>query len=156
MNPENADNQVLFGTAGLEEPAWAANAAEYALEVLSALGKQHWQVSLTFCSDEVIQQLNRDYRGIDAPTDVLSFSLDASEPGLDTTWYVAGDIIISIPAVYRNAEDFGVDADEELRRLIVHGLLHLSGMDHETNDPDHPMLMLQEQILHRLGGRILS
>lgn len=146
-------NEVFYSVIGTDEPAWAQRAADYALSVLDALNKQNWQVSLTFCDDATMQSLNRDYRNVDAPTDVLSFALGELEHvnnGQDV--FIAGDVVISVPALYRNAEDFGVSADEELRRLIIHGILHLSGMDHEDNEPHQPMLQLQEQLLGQLGG----
>lgn len=149
-------NEVFYSVLGTEEPAWAQRAAEYALAVLDALGKKDWQVSLTFCDDATIHALNRDYRHIDAPTDVLSFMLGQREPMGDPEGiYLAGDIVISIPALFRNAEEFAVDPDEELRRLIIHGILHLDGLDHENTDPDQPMLKFQESLLATLGGHVL-
>ncbi len=150
-------NEVFYSVLGTEEPEWAQRAAEYALSVLDALGKKDWQVSLTFCDDATIQALNRDYRHIDAPTDVLSFELGQREPSGDVDGiYLAGDVVISIPAIFRNAEEFAVDSDEELRRLIIHGILHLDGMDHRTDDSDQPMLKFQEQLLESLGGHVLQ
>ena len=146
-------NEVFYSVIGTDEPDWAQRAAHYALSVLDALKKQNWQISLTFCDDATIQSLNRDYRNIDSPTDVLSFALGELEPVNDgEDIFIAGDVVISVPALYRNAEDFGVSADEELRRLIIHGILHLSGMDHADNEPDQPMMQLQEQLLNQLGG----
>ena len=72
--------------------------------------------------------------------------------------FLAGDIVISLDALSRSAEEFGVSPDEELRRLLVHGILHLSGMDHEDNAPSRPMLHRQEEILRALaaeGGRAI-
>jgi len=108
---------------------------------------------LTFCDDETIQALNRDYRHIDSPTDVLSFSLGAFVPVEgEEKIYIAGDVVISVPALRRNAAEFGVSEDEELRRLIIHGILHLVGMDHEDNSADQPMLQMQERLLQQIGG----
>lgn len=150
-------NEVFYSIMGIEEPRWAQRAAEFALSALDFIGKRDWQVSLTFCDDTTIQTLNRDYRHIDSPTDVLSFCLGGNEPVEGGgALYIAGDIVISIPALLRNAADFGVTEDEELRRLIIHGILHLSGMDHEDNSPEQPMLVTQEKILRQLGGSILS
>lgn len=149
-------NEVIYSAIGTDEPAWAQRAADYALSVLDALHTQNWQVSLTFCDDATIQSLNREYRHIDAPTDVLSFALGELEHvdnGQDI--FIAGDLVISIPALYRNAEDFAVTVDEELRRLIIHGILHLSGMDHKDDEPGQPMLQLQEQLLLQLGGNVI-
>jgi len=150
-------NEVFYSLLGVEEPKWAQDAAEYALSVLDTLGEKNWQVSLTFSDDVTIRALNRDYRKIDAVTDVLSFVLGEYEPveGGEPI-YLAGDIVISLPALDRNAMDFRVTPDEELRRLIIHGMLHLAGMDHLDDDPSQPMLKLQEELLVRLGGHIIA
>jgi len=149
-------NEVFYSIIGIDEPSWAQRSADYALSVLDALGKKDWQISLTFCDDNTIQTLNRDYRHVDSPTDVLSFVLGEYEPieGSESI-YLAGDIVISIPAIERNAEEYGVGEDEELRRLIIHGILHLSGMSHEDDSPDQPMLLLQEKLLKTLGGNVI-
>jgi probable rRNA maturation factor len=113
------------------------------------------EISIMFCGDETITELNRDYRGIDAPTDVLSFTL--GEPYTDedgAEFFNAGDIVISLPALERNAADFAVDRGDELKRLLVHGVLHLAGYDHEhtlAENPDEPMLKLQEEILQKFA-----
>ncbi len=149
-------NEVFYSIMGIEEPPWSQKAADFALSVLDRLEKRNWQVSLTLCDDETIQALNRDYRHIDSPTDVLSFSLGAFVPvdGGENI-YIAGDVVISIPALRRNAAEFEVSEDEELRRLIIHGILHLAGMDHEDTSPDQPMLELQEELLRHIGGDII-
>jgi probable rRNA maturation factor len=149
-------NEVFYSIIGIEEPTWAQSAADFAISVLDILEKRDWQVSLTLCDDTTIQALNRDYRHLDSPTDVLSFALGEYEPleqGEDI--YIAGDVVISIPALRRNAAEFEVTEDEELRRLIIHGILHLSGMDHEDNASDQPMLEEQERLLRQLGGNAI-
>jgi probable rRNA maturation factor len=65
---------------------------------------------------------------------------------------MAGDIVISIKNLQENSKYFKVSEDEELRRLLVHGILHLAGEDHESNSPEEAMLRRQEEILARLGG----
>ncbi|GAB6277298.1 MAG: rRNA maturation RNase YbeY [Rectinema sp.] len=149
-------NEVFYSIIGIEEPIWAQRAADFALSVLDLLEKRDWQVSLTLCDDATIQALNRDYRHIDSPTDVLSFSLGEFEPvEQGKNIYIAGDVVISIPALRRNAAEFEVTEDEELRRLIIHGILHLSGMDHEDSSADQSMLELQERLLCQLGGNAI-
>lgn len=120
----------------------------FALDVLNYLKKENWDVSLLFCFDPFIHELNRTYRNIDSPTDVLSFEMGESyidENG--DARYVAGDIVISVDSLKKNAIDFSVSENEELKRLIIHSILHLSGMDHSDNSKEQPMLMLQEDIL---------
>jgi probable rRNA maturation factor len=120
----------------------------YILKVLAALGKDRWELSLLFCDDACIRGLNARYRERDEATDVLSFALGESlrdEGGEE--WFLPGDIVVSLETLAANARYFQVSQDEELRRLLVHGILHLSGMDHSTNEAAEPMLELQEKLL---------
>lgn len=84
------------------------------------------QVSLTFVDDKIIRGLNRKYRKIDRATDVLSFEM--GEEGM------LGDVVISLDTARRNAKRFKVSLDDEIKRLVAHGALHLLGYDHETRD----------------------
>ncbi|MGP1438922.1 MAG: rRNA maturation RNase YbeY [Treponema sp.] len=121
---------------------------DFALAVLNHLQKENWDVSIHFCFDPFIQELNNTYRNINYPTDVLSFEMGESykdEKGDER--YVAGDIVISIDSLKKNAINFSVTENEELKRLIIHAILHLSGMDHSDNSKEQPMLILQEDIL---------
>jgi len=121
---------------------------DFALNVLGYLKKENWDVSLHFCFDPFIQELNKTYRNIDSPTDVLSFEMGESYVDEDgEARYVAGDIVISVDTLKKNANYFSVSENEELKRLIIHSILHLSGMDHSDNSKDQPMLILQEDIL---------
>ena len=120
----------------------------FVLDVLNYLKKEDWDVSLLFCFDPFIHELNKTYRNIDSPTDVLSFEMGESYTDEnDDVRYVAGDIVISVDSLKKNAIDFSVSENEELKRLIIHSILHLSGMDHSDNSKEQPMLMLQEDIL---------
>jgi probable rRNA maturation factor len=149
-------NWARLTSQDIEMPPWLEAAERFALSALTAMSLDGWEVSILFCSDDVIRTLNRDYRGIDAPTDVLSFAMGETLKEGNETIYLAGDIVISLPALGRNAAEFGVDSDEELKRLVLHGLLHLSGMDHGDNDASQPMLVRQEILLASLAGeRIL-
>ena len=62
-------------------------------------------------------------------------------------WFSAGDIVISVDTLAKNAVEFDVSQDQELKRLLIHGILHLSGMDHSDNSPEQPMLQFQEIVL---------
>src|SRR5450759_2137758 len=84
------------------------------------------EISVLFCGDRAMRTLNRCYRGMDAPTDVLAFPAETS--GL------LGDIVISIPCASRQARRRGEPPAREIDRLLLHGFLHLSGYDHETDD----------------------
>lgn len=114
--------------------------------------KSEWRVSVLFCDDAFIRELNRKYRKFDAPTDVLSFR-QAADVASSQSEVTMGDIVISLDMMEQNARRFGFSRDEELKRLVVHGLLHLAGMDHDDTDENDPMLGLQHQLLHELPGR---
>ena len=117
--------------------------------------------SVTFVTDDEIQELNREYREIDAPTDILTFRLDDApsfpisfgEEDMDfLNNEEMGDIFISLDTMRRNAEEFGVGEAEELSRLLLHGILHLRGLDHKTNDFEkEEMLKEQEEVLTKLS-----
>jgi probable rRNA maturation factor len=147
-------NIVEAGFRDMTEPPWLESAEAFALEVLTRLEKQGWELSLLFCRDSFITELNRSYRSKDEPTDVLSFA--QGETYIDesgTSRYLAGDIIISLETLERHSEAFAVSPDEELRRLITHGILHLAGQDHEDNDPSRPMLLFQETLMEALRDK---
>lgn len=99
-------------------------ARETVAAAMSALGLQDPEVSILLTDDEGIRGLNKQYRDMDRPTDVLSFPLGDS--------YMLGDIVISLERVSAQAKDYRVTFDEELSRLLLHGLLHLLGYDHVT------------------------
>ena len=130
---------------------------DFLRQVLDMLEKDKWEVSILFTGDAFIQKLNREYRGKDEPTDVLSFAqVDNKEafPEKRGRFY-AGDIVISMDTLAKNASYFGISMNDELKRLLVHGILHLSGMDHKNNNPDQPMLVKQEKILNQFTGVVL-
>jgi probable rRNA maturation factor len=114
------------------------------------LGTVFGEVSCTFVSDETMRELNRTYRDKDEPTDILSFVQDDEDDGFpsydeqEKSW---GDMVISLAAMERNCTDFAVSAHEELIRLLVHGILHLHGYDHESTDASEPMLQKQEEFV---------
>lgn len=117
-------------------------------EVLNDLSLKNWDISLLFCDDAFIHKLNKQYRDIDSPTDVLSFEQGDEYFDEDgETRFMAGDIVISLDSLRFNAEEFNVEINEELKRLIVHGILHLNGMDHSDNSPEQEMLKFQEELL---------
>ena len=145
-------NKVLFRTEGLPVPDWIKKAEKFVYKVLDTLDLKNWELSVLFCSNSYIKSLNAQYRGKDEATDVLSFSLGTKLPG---GRYLAGDIVISLDALEENVRFFQVSAEEELRRLLIHGILHLAGFDHSTNRAEEPMLKTQEEILFRLAEKDL-
>ena len=151
-------NRVELAAEGVDLPPWAPELERFALKVLEALGRDGWDLSIALCDDGTMKELNGRYRGKDESTDVLSFELGESMVDEEAgERYLAGDIIISLDTLPVNAAYFDVSQDEELRRLVVHGILHLDGMDHETNAASEPMLSFQEKIISELSGeRILK
>ena len=140
-------NRVDIRAEGVELPPWAERAAEFAAAVCDKLSRDNWDLSVLFCDDGFIRGLNRRFRGKDEPTDVLSFPLGETFTEDGERRYASGDIVISLETLASNSKAFNVDEDEELRRLLIHGILHLKGYDHATNAPEEEMLMLQERLL---------
>ena len=95
------------------------------------------EVSLLLCDDAEIRELNREYRGHDSPTDVLSFAQEEG-PAMPLGWtdidapHLLGDVVISVETARRQADDHGWTLQEEVEALLAHGLFHLLGYDHET------------------------
>lgn len=89
-------------------------------------------LGVRFASDREVQRMNRVYRGKDKPTDVLSFPGGSGEPAPEGIRHL-GDVLISIPTARRQAEDRGHPAERELKVLLLHGLLHCLGYDHEAD-----------------------
>lgn len=124
-------NTVEVALAGVRASRWRAAAAGFCREALAAAGIDGWDLSVLLASDAVVRGLNARYRGKDRATDVLSFSqLEGARLAGHGGRRPAGDLVISLETMRRNAREHGVGEREELARLIVHGILHLAGMDH--------------------------
>ncbi|HNY15880.1 MAG TPA: rRNA maturation RNase YbeY [Treponemataceae bacterium] len=144
---------VIDCEEGMGRPDWLEKVSPFVTKVLERLDIDNWELSILFCRDPFIQTLNKQYRDIDSPTDVLSFEQgDEYIDDEDVTWFNAGDIVVSLDTLKKNAEQFGVTEDDELKRLLVHGVLHLDGMDHEDNSPEQEMLQFQEHLLAGFSG----
>lgn len=102
-------------------------------------------LSLAFIGDRMMRRINRDYRGIDGTTDVLSFSY-VNEPH---SGGVLGEVFVSTAVAARQAEEAGCPLDEEIARLCVHGVLHILGWDHDTAPARRKMLRRQERYVDR-------
>ena len=148
-------NRVSVSAEEVPLPGWAGRLKSFAGKVLARLGRDRWELSVLLCGDRTIAALNSRYRGKEGPTDVLSFSQVEGREGAEfpSSRWLPGDIVISLDTLRENAGRFEIDEDEELRRLLIHGILHLNGMDHHTNDKAEPMLRLQEQILEELADQ---
>lgn len=99
-------------------------------EVLAARGVPAGEVHVVITGDETVRELNRSYRGIDRPTDVLSFPDGSFVPDAPQ---LLGEVILSLDAARRQGRDAGHGEVRELELLLLHGVLHLTGMDHETD-----------------------
>ncbi|MEE8422483.1 MAG: rRNA maturation RNase YbeY [Dehalococcoidia bacterium] len=132
---------------------------------LDAEGRGDTTVALLFAGDELLWRLNREHRGFDEPTDVLSFPGDEGEPvppvpsggpatGEERPYL--GDIAVSVEMAAQQAGEAGLSVEDELRHLVLHGLLHLLGYDHETEHGDAVMREREEAMLgpeiHASGG----
>ena len=127
---------------------------------LNAVAKLHelddmTEVDITIVDDEEIHQLNRDYRNVDRPTDVLSFALDEDDEDepelLEGQLHLLGDIIISAETATRQAEEFGHGLEREIVYLAVHGLLHLLGYDHMVEEDKVIMRAKEEEALRAIN-----
>jgi probable rRNA maturation factor len=130
--------EVDAGTFGV----WAA-------EILEDLAGSGGEASVVFVSDRRIRELNREYRGADRATDVLTFSL-AGEP---LAGGVLGDVYISAERARKQAEERGVSLEEEILRLLVHGLLHLVGHTHDGSRDTARMARLERKYGSRYAAR---
>lgn len=114
------------------------------------------EVSVTFVTNDEIRDINREYRGKDQPTDVISFAMEELGEGEleiigSGELRMLGDIIISLDRTKEQAEDYGHSFGRELGFLAVHGFLHLLGYDHMTAEDEKKMFARQEEILSSLG-----
>ena len=109
-------------------------------------------LTILLTDDNTLQKLNRDYRQVDSPTDVLSFPMDGDHPGSLAPYL--GDIAISIPYASRQADTEGHSLLAELQLLTVHGVLHLLGYDHLDPTEKAEMWQVQAEILRHLGAEI--
>lgn len=129
--------------------------SEFAGRMLADLKKSSCDMNIVLCDDKFIRALNRKYRGKDSATDVLSFSqqeegeeeffdnLDELDRQ-DTGDKQLGDVIISLETAARQSKEFRVTEEEELGRLLIHGVLHLLGFDHETSKEDEKVMMKKQ------------
>jgi probable rRNA maturation factor len=111
-------------------------------------GPSYGDVSLCLADDSALRALNLSWRGIDKPTNVLSFPAAPGRPGEAP---MLGDIALAYETLAREAEDLGVPLADHYRHLLAHGFLHLIGYDHETDAEAERMEALETRILKRLG-----
>ncbi len=140
---------VLVSSQRSEFDKYGELLREFALKLLSAIGREDLELSILLVDDETIRDLNRQWRNKDKPTDVLSFPQDFPprefSPSLTPeeelkkalkgckNCKLLGDVVISVETAQRQAKVLGWSLEEELKRLLLHGLVHLLGFDHETS-----------------------
>jgi len=143
---------------GCPEMSWLQSLAE---QVLAAQGADfNIELGLVITSQEKVRELNRDYRGKDAPTDVLAFYMTsgAVETGADSPSFIVppdgvlhlGEVIVSYPQAVTQAQEHRHSIRKELAILIVHGVLHLLGYDHEKPGQKREMRAREKEILSRI------
>lgn len=151
INLENDQEKIELSEAMLQRMCDGLDAAA----ALNGLGEEA-EVDVTIVDDEEIHRLNRDYRGMDKPTDVLSFALDEEdedEPELigGPEEHLLGDIIISAETACRQAEEYGHGLERELVYLAIHGFFHLLGYDHMTEEDKAEMRPKEEEALRAIN-----
>ena len=123
-----------------------------ARDVLGAVGQRRAELSLSLVDDLEMRAINQRYRGIDRPTDVLSFSLYEGEAA-EYRGALLGDVVIGIETAARQAAARHRALDEEVARLLVHGVLHLLGHDHERDDEARTMRSEERRVWKRVKVR---
>ena len=129
-------------------------------EAASACTKEDVEISLSFVSLDEIHELNRMYRNVDRPTDVLSFPMFESTKELEEACKVGreegmtislGDVVICMDKIRQQAEEFGHSQERETAYLFTHSVLHLLGYDHETDQEKRQMRQREEEIMEIIG-----
>ena len=123
-------------------------------KILKELNLDNVEISITLTDNETIKNINREWRGKDSPTDVLSFPLDIDFP-LGYKYRPLGDVVISLPFAKKQSEEIGLSYREEILRLLIHGILHLLGYDHEKSEEEaKKMFSIQEKIFSKLSHEV--
>lgn len=135
------ETEIAFSKDVVERAAQAA--LEHESQPLDS------ELSIILTNDARLHELNLNYLGIDAPTDVLSFPASETDP--ETGARYMGDILISVPRAQTQAEAAGHSLEAEVQLLVVHGVLHLLGYDHAEPEEKAHMWKAQAEILERLG-----
>jgi probable rRNA maturation factor len=138
------------------EPSWLEDIAQRVLAAEKAKSKT--EVGIVVTGQEMVQQLNRNFRGQDEPTDVLAFSSREEAVGLPTFILAPdglshlGEVIISYPQALKQAEEHSHSLKKELTILLIHGLLHLLGYDHEEGEQERQMQAREKELLKLIEG----
>ncbi len=138
---------------GVVDEGWARKIAQAVLKAEKVAPP--YEVSLVFTDSETVRKLNRDYRGVDALTDVLAFYM-LPRKGTDSSFALPpdgvtrlGEVIISYPKAVEQAKEQGHSPERELALLIIHGILHLLGYDHEQPEEEAEMRTREKELLEK-------
>lgn len=151
--------EIVFNEMGASDPGFASYEADYLAIMAKTIQMLHLSADLVcsviFTSPEKIHEINREYRHVDRPTDVISFALQDDDSNILTEeeQNELGDIFINRQAVLDQAREYGHSVRREGCFLFCHGLLHLLGYDHMTPEDEEVMFGLQDEILHELAER---
>lgn len=129
-----------------KEQASLVRAAE---SILAAVGESHSELSLELVGDGRMRRLNRLYRRKDRTTDVLAFPMREADNPCPT---LLGDVVISVPTAFRQASEVGRSPNEEVAALLVHGVLHLCGYDHERSEQEAARMRRRERAVLKAIG----
>ena len=121
--------------------------------VLKELGHRETEISISFVEDEEIRGLNRDHLGRDRATNVLSFSMREGEWS-EVNANLLGDVVVSVDRALARSKRVGTDPTDEIAYLLIHGILHLTGYDHEGGADGRRMRKLQEDLFTRHKGSL--
>ena len=135
------------GNRGIVDPRTVRRRGE---RILQAATKEGRELSILLCDDPFIQELNRTYRKLDKPTDVLSFSMTGGE-AVTSCPELLGDVIISVETAVRQAEEAGLTPIEEVTSLLIHGVLHLLGYDHQQAEHEEWMQREAQRIARAIS-----
>ena len=138
---------MVVATRGRRAPSLAARVAVRGRRLLAALRLREAELSLVLVSDAVMRRLNRQWRGADRPTDVLSFAQAEGQGGAPEG--LLGDVVISVDTARRQARERAEPLTRELDRLLIHGVLHLLGYDHERSPAEAQRMQRRERSLAR-------
>lgn len=154
--------EILITYGHREEDLASLPIRDLALFVLEREGKPiNTEVSISFVDDTAMAELNERFRGMEGPTDVLSFECDGVNDGFGDipaeadaeAPFQLGDVVVAVDVAAAQAPGYGLDLGDELSLLVTHGLLHLCGYDHLDDDEAAAMEALEQELLEAFWGR---
>lgn len=155
MVDREKEMEVLIRAPRGKKPMRSKEAKAFAIKVMDVMGLEGYELSLVLVGDEEMARLNKEFLGREGSTNVIAFSQIEGE-GPIPGGKLLGDVVISLDACMREAEESGVPFEERFMELLVHGVLHLLGYDHEQDETSAQVMEEQENHILRalgLGGK---